>query len=77
MFGRDRLVRDALRSRFAVTLHTGETVEGLLWEADDVTVVLVDAVTLTERGNRTSIDGWVYLPRPSVLYMQRPEPPGR
>jgi pyrimidine operon attenuation protein/uracil phosphoribosyltransferase len=72
---RDRLLRSALRERFAVTVASDETIEGLLWDVDDSTLVLVDAVTISERGHRAPIDGWVYLPRRSVLYMQRPLPP--
>lgn len=75
MLRRDRLLRAALRERFAITVASDETVEGLLWDVDDSTVILVDAVMITERGHRTPIDGWVYLPRRSVLYMQRPQPP--
>lgn len=72
---RDALVREALRDRFAVTLHSGETVEGLLWAVDDRTVILTDASSFSDRGHRTPIDGWVYLPRAAVLYLQRPQPP--
>lgn len=74
MARRDRLIRQALRDRFAVTLHTGETVEGLLWDLDEHTVILADAATLSDLGRRTPIDGWVYLPRQAVAYMQRPQP---
>lgn len=69
---RDRLVRYAMRDRFAVTLTSGETVEGVLYDADVTTVILADAHAITDDGNRTPLDGWVYLPRAHVLYMQRP-----
>ena len=72
---RDRLLRDNLRDRFVITLHSGETVEGLLWAVDDRTVILADAYSLAPLGQRTRIDGWVYLPRTAVLYLQRPQPP--
>jgi hypothetical protein len=72
---RDRLLRDSLRDRFVITLHTGETVDGLLWAVDDRTVILADAYSLAPLGQRTRIDGWVYLPRAAVLYLQRPQPP--
>jgi hypothetical protein len=72
---RDRLLRDSLRDRFVITLHSGETVEGLLWAVDDRTVILADAYSLAPLGQRTRIDGWVYLPRAAVLYLQRPQPP--
>ena len=72
---RDRLIRDALRDRFVVTMHSGEALEGLLWAVDDHTVILADAATLSQLGQRTPIDGWVYLPRAAVAYLQRPQPP--
>jgi small nuclear ribonucleoprotein (snRNP)-like protein len=69
---RDRLIRFAMRDRFAITLTSGETVEGVLYDADDTTVILADACAITDRGDRTPLDGWVYLPRAHVLYLQRP-----
>jgi hypothetical protein len=72
---RDRLIRKALRDRFVITMHSGATVEGLLWAVDDHTVILADAATLSTLGQRTPIDGWVYLPRAAVAYLQRPQPP--
>jgi len=74
---RDRLIRFALRDRFAVTMTSGETVEGVLFDVDDRTIVLADAAAVNDRGTRTRLDGWVYLPRAQVLYLQRPhETPG-
>ncbi|WP_460406564.1 hypothetical protein [Actinophytocola sediminis] len=75
MRSRDRLIRQALRERFVITLHSGEAVEGLLWAVDDHTVILADAASLSPLGQRTPIDGWVYLPRTGVAYLQRPQPP--
>lgn len=75
MRARDRLLRDALRERFVITLHSGETVEGLLWAVDAHTVILADAASLSPVGQRSPIDGWVYLPRATVAYLQRPQPP--
>lgn len=69
---RDLLLRAALRDRFAVTLVTGEMVEGLLYEVDSRTLVMVEAFGVDESGTRTPLDGWVYLPRDRVLYLQRP-----
>jgi hypothetical protein len=37
MARRDRLIRQALRERFVVTLRSGETFDGLLLDADDKT----------------------------------------
>lgn len=72
MRGPDRLVRAHLRSRFVVTMQSGDTFEGLVDDADDVTVVLVDAWAVTEQ-NRVQVDGRLFLPRSEVAYMQRPE----
>jgi small nuclear ribonucleoprotein (snRNP)-like protein len=74
MFGRDRdrLLRLALRERFAVTLISGDTVEGVLYAIDSRNLLLVDAHAIGEDGRRTRLDGWVYLLRSTVLYLQRP-----
>lgn len=71
MARRDRLVRQSLRERFVVTLRGGETFEGLLLDADDKTVHLVDAFALDGK-SRMSVDGALYLPRDQVAYMQKP-----
>lgn len=67
----DRLIRQCLRERFVVTMHSKETFEGILLDADDKTVVLVDAFALTGR-DRLAVDGTLYLPRAEVSYLQRP-----
>lgn len=71
---RDQLLREALRDRFAVTLANGEAVEGLLYEVDARTLIMCDACAFDEAGARVPLDGWVYLPRTQVLYLQRPYP---
>lgn len=68
----DRLMRQALRERFVVTMSSKETFEGLLLDADDKTVRLVDAFAI-DGSSRISVDGDLYLPRAEVSYMQRPE----
>lgn len=71
---RDRLLKQALRDRFLVTLTTGETFDGLLDEHDANTVILVDASAVTEVSGavrRSKIDGKAYLPRARISYMQR------
>lgn len=73
MSRRDRLVRKCLRSRFVVTLRSGATFEGLLLDADDMTVVLADAFAV-DTTTRAKVDGALYLPRSEVDYMQKPEP---
>lgn len=71
MSRRDRLVRQALRERFVVTLKGGETFEGLLLDADEKTVKLTDAYAL-QGSSRIQVDGSLYLPRPEVSYLQKP-----
>lgn len=69
----DRIMQAAVRSRFVVTLHGGETIEGLLVEADDRVIVLLQASQVTPGGTRVGIDGAVYLERREVAYLQRPD----
>jgi len=67
---RDKLVRDALRDRFVVTMKDGGTFDGLLDDVDDRTICLREATVLSSA--RTPIDGRVLLNRADVAYMQRP-----
>ena len=67
---RDRLVRDALRERFVVTMKDGGTFDGLLDDVDDRTICLLEAKVLSN--NRASVDGRLLLNRADVAYMQRP-----
>ena len=68
---RDRLLKQLLRDRFVVTLRGGESFDGLLADADEKTVRLVDAFALDGK-NRMSVDGELFIPRGEVVYMQRP-----
>lgn len=69
---RDRVLRQHLRERFVITLLSGETFDGLLDRWDESTLELVDGYAVTERA-RVQVDGRLFLPRPQVAYMQRPE----
>lgn len=69
---RDRLLKRYLRERFVVTLKTGEAFDGLLDEWDESTIELI-AVTAVSETTRVAVDGRIYLPRPQIAYMQRPE----
>ena len=71
MTRRDRLIRQVLRERFVVTLHSGESFDGLLLDADEKTIRLGNAGALDGR-NRAVVDGELFLPRAQVAYMQRP-----
>lgn len=68
---RDRVIRSHIRTRFVVTLKTGETFDGLLLDADASTVVLGDASLLTDNA-RTPADGQLFLARADIAYMQLP-----
>lgn len=69
---RDRLLKRYLRERFVVTLKTGEAFDGLLDAWDDSTIELVNVHAVAEK-TRVPVDGRIYLPRPQIAYMQRPE----
>jgi hypothetical protein len=69
---RDRVLRQHLRERFVITLLSGETFDGLLDRWDDSTLEFVDAFAVTERA-RLQVDGRLFLPRPQIAYMQRPD----
>lgn len=68
-----RLIRDLERRRVVVTIADAETFEGILLDADDGHLVLVDAAQLTADGERVAIDGQLWLPTDRVAYLQRPE----
>lgn len=69
MFSRDRLIRAHLRTRFVVTLKSGEAFDGLLIDADASTLILADA-WLIEQAGRHSVDGQLFVARADVAYMQ-------
>jgi hypothetical protein len=68
---RDRLLRQVHLVRFVVTLGSGETFDGLLADADDNSVRLVDVFAVDEK-SRVAVDGDMYLPRLNISYMQSP-----
>ena len=68
---RDRLLKQLLRERFVITLRHGESFDGLLADVDEKTVRLVDAFALDGK-NRVSVDGDLLIPRPEIVYLQRP-----
>jgi len=71
---RDRLIRQHLRERFVVTLQGGESFEGLLLEADEKTLHLVEARALDGKSS-VPVDGALFLPRAQVSYLQKPGGP--
>jgi hypothetical protein len=68
---RDKLIRQNLRERFVITLHGGESFDGLLVEADQKTLRMVNAFAIG-KNSRVSVDGELFLPRGDVAYMQKP-----
>lgn len=68
-----RLVRELERRRVIVTTTDAETFDGILLDADDGHLVLVDAAQLTQAGDSVVIDGQLWLPTDRVAYLQRPE----
>lgn len=70
MARRDRLVRQNLRSRFLVSLKSGEVFDGVLLDADETSLVLADASAVSPKGEKTAVDGHLWLARIDVAYMQ-------
>ncbi len=66
------ILRNRLRSEVIVTLKTGETYKGVLYEADHHAIVLRSASVLKSDGSRFSVDGEVLVLRGDVAYCQRP-----
>jgi hypothetical protein len=69
----DRLIRQHYRDRYLVTLASGEAFDGILVDLDASHIVLADAESVRPDGERIKVDGQLWLPRPNVLYMQRPK----
>lgn len=70
----DKILRSLVRSRFLVTLKTGEAFDGVLLSLDSSTLELVDAEVVTSSKvaqTRIPVDGRLYLQRVDVAYMQR------
>lgn len=72
MFGRDRLIKQVLRERFAVTPKTGPTFKALLIDADRRSFRFGDVTVLGEQGvEHPAAPGELYIGRDNVAYMQR------
>lgn len=68
---RDRLIRDAERVRFLVTMTDEEAVEGVLVDWDESTLVFADVSSVAPNGDRLHVDNDLWLSRPRIKYMQR------
>lgn len=70
---RDRLIKKAIRKRFAVTLRSGEgAFAGVLTESDNSTWVFDQCSTVPVTVGETPepISGRVYVERSTVAYLQ-------
>lgn len=67
---RDRLIRDAERQRFLVTMTDEEAFDGILLDWDEAHLVLADASSVARNGDRLQLDHHLWLPRPRVKYLQ-------
>lgn len=67
----DRIVKKYVRDRFVVTMKDGQTWNGLLTDADTVTLSLADVQAISPDGSRVKADGEIFLPRADVAYMQK------
>lgn len=70
MARRDRLVRQMFRTRYLLTLDTGESFDGLLLDADESYLVIGDAESIAANGDRLKVDGSLWIPRARLVYMQ-------
>lgn len=67
-----RVLRDRVRQRVLITLKSGETFAGVLWEYDREAFVLKDAAQLNPGEAPIPVDGeWVTLAS-EVAYLQIP-----
>ena len=69
----DALLRRHIRTRYLVTLDNGEAFDGIAVEADERHLILADAHAVGPSGERTKVDGQLWLPRINIRYMQQPE----
>lgn len=68
----DRLLRQSIRTRYLVTVESGEAFDGLLLDADPTHIVLADVESVAANGDRLKVDGQLWIPRINVAYMQQP-----
>lgn len=73
-FGRDRLVKLALRHRFLVTTDTEEAFDGVLTDWNENFFVLEDTWNVSANGDRLKLDTALWVPRVRIKYMQAVNP---
>lgn len=69
-----KLIRSRLRHRVIVTLKTGDSFSGVLFDADSEALILREAEALGAGERRTNlvVDGEVLILRGDVSYVQLP-----
>lgn len=67
----DRLVRRRVRKRLLVTLKTGETIGGVLVDADRSSFVFAQA-SMVGGDEAVPVDGELIVARSDVAYIQKP-----
>lgn len=69
-----KLIGVRIRRRCIVTLKTGDSFSGVLYDADSEAIVLREAEALGAGEKRTNlvVDGEVLILRPDVAYVQLP-----
>jgi len=67
---RERLIRQAVRSRWLVTVDTDEAFDGVLTSWDDGFFVFEDASSVGRNGDKLHLDTALWLPRSRIKYMQ-------
>jgi small nuclear ribonucleoprotein (snRNP)-like protein len=69
----DRLMRGQERHEVVVTMRSGATYKGVLFEADSRSLILRNAEAWGHNGDgRTAVDGELLLARADVEFLQRP-----
>lgn len=67
----DRIVRKQVRTKIHVTMKSGQTWAGVLLHADPNTLELGAVEAIGQDQSVTKADGFIYLPRGDVAYIQR------
>ena len=72
--GRDRLLRERCCDKVVVTLKTGASFGGVLFMADERSLVLRDtqALGVGPGGDHLAVDGELFLFRTDIDFLQRP-----
>lgn len=68
----DRLFEDLVAQRVVVSLNNGDGFAGVLVDRDARSLKLADAVGVSAKGERATVDGITLVPRAEVRYVQRP-----